>query len=157
MFRKRGQETLKDEIERWLPDEKTVSNTKKKKLLKIFSFFLLLLVVWLFRGYMVYIEGFILLITLFQSKLTAKRLQKGKLSKQNMLLAKKVRMLPWALLTSYFAFLSIVLTTCVVMYFVFHLSVGQFDCKEWFMDSLAVFLLFEIVVLQFYGIFEREV
>ena len=63
MFRKRGQETLKDEIERWLPVEKTVSNTKKKKLLKIFSFFLFLLVIWLFRGYMVYIEGFILLMS----------------------------------------------------------------------------------------------
>ena len=157
MFRKRGQETLKDEIERWLPVEKTVSDTKKKKLLKFFSLFLLLLVVWLFRGYMVYIEGFMLLITLFQSQLTAKQLQKEKLSKQNMLLQKKVRMLPWALLAIYFAFLSIVLTTCGVMYFVFHLSVGQLDCRKWFMDSLAVFLLFEIVVLQFYGIFEREV
>lgn len=157
MFRKRGQETLKDEIERWLPVEKTVSDTKRKKLLKFFSLFLLLLVVWLFCGYIVYIEGFMLLITLFQSQLTAKRLQKEKLSKQNMLLAKKVRMLPWALLAIYFAFLSIVLTTYGVMYYVFHLSIGQFDCKKWFMDSLAVFLLFEIVVLQFYGIFEREV
>ncbi|MGN0134265.1 MAG: hypothetical protein ACI4AO_06020 [Anaerotignum sp.] len=157
MFRKRGQETLKDEIERWLPDEKTAMKTEKKKYLKCFSFFLLMLVVWLFRGYMVYIEGFMLVITLFQSKLTAKRLQKGKLSKQNMLLAKKVRMLPWALLAIYFAFLSIVLTSYGVMYFVFHLSIGQFDCKKWFMDSLAVFLLFEIVALQFYGIFEREV
>lgn len=157
MFRKRGQETLKDEIERWLPDEKTVSNTKKKKLLKIFSFFLLLLVVWLFRGYVVYIGAFMLLITLFQSKLTAKRLQKEKLSKQNMLLAKKVRMLLLALLAIYFAFLSIVLTTYGVMYFACHLSVGQFDCRKWIMDSLAVFMFFEIVVLQFYGIFEREV
>ncbi|MGN1230908.1 MAG: hypothetical protein ACI4TP_03325 [Anaerotignum sp.] len=148
---------MKDEIERWLPVEKTVSNTKRKKFLKVFCVFLLLLVVWLFRGYMVYIEGFVLLITLFQSQLTAKRLQKEKLSKQNMLLAKKVRMLPWALLAIYFAFLSIVLTSYGVMYFVFHLSIGQFDCKKWFMDSLAVFLLFEIVALQFYGIFEREV
>ena len=69
---------------------------------------------------------------------------------------KKVRVLPWAILTIYFAFFAVILTVYGVLYYILRLSVG-FSVREWMKYSLPVFLLFEIVVLQLNVRMEREV
>ena len=148
MLQKKGHKTLRDDVEA-LRAEK-----RKPKTGKIFYFFLLL-VGASFPGYILYIEGFICLLSLFQCGLTLNRTKKDKRKLQKRY-EKKVRILPWAILTIYFAFFAVILTVYGVLYYVLRLSVG-FSVGEWRKYSLPVFLLFEIVVLQLNVRMEREV
>lgn len=152
MLQKKGHKTLRDDVEALRAEKR---KPKTGKIFYFFIFLLLLLVGARFPGYIIYIEGFICLLSLFQYGLTLNRTKKDKRKLQKRY-EKKVRVLPWAILTIYFAFFAVILTVYGVLYYVLRLSVG-FSVREWMKDSLPVFLLFEIVVLQLNVRMEREV
>lgn len=152
MLQKKGHKTLRDDVEALRAEKR---KPKTGKIFYFFIFLLLLLVGASFPGYIIYIEGFICLLSLFQYGLTLNRTKKDKRKLQKRY-EKKVRILPWAILTIYFAFFAVILTVYGVLYYVLRLSVG-FSVREWMKYSLPVFLLFEIVVLQLNVRMEREV
>ena len=152
MLQKKGHKTLRDDVEALRAEKR---KPKTGKIFYFFIFLLLLLVGASFPGYIIYIEGFICLLSLFQYGLTLNRTKKDKRKLQKRY-EKKVRILPWAILTIYFAFFAVILTVYGVLYYVLRLSVG-FSVGEWMKYSLPVFLLFEIVVLQLNVRMEREV
>lgn len=152
MLQKKGHKTLRDDVEALRAAKR---KPKTGKNFYFFIFLLLLLVGACFPGYIIYIEWFICLLSLFQYGSTLNRTKKDKRKLQKRY-EKKVRILPWAILTIYFAFFAVILTVYGVLYYVLRLSVG-FSVREWMKYSLPVFLLFEIVVLQLNVRMEREV
>ena len=152
MLQKKGRKTLSDDVEALRAEKR---KPKTGKIFYFFIFLLLLLVGASFPGYIIYIEGFICLLSLFQYGSTLNRTKKDKRKLQKRY-EKKVRILPWAILAIYFAFFAVILTVYGVLYYVLRLSVG-FSVREWMKYSLPVFLLFEIVVLQLNVRMEREV
>ena len=151
MLRKKGHKTLREEIEALRGEKK---KPIKRSVFYIFVFLLLLLVIMCFPGYIVFIEGVICLISLFQYMLISHRTMKEKTKLQNRY-KKKVRMLPWAILAIYFAFFAVVLTVFGVIKYVLQMP-ARFTVWEWLEKSSPVFLLFEIVALQLNLRKERE-
>ena len=151
MLRKKGHKTLREEIE-------ALRGEKKKPIDRcvfyIFVFLLLLLVIMCFPGYIVFIEGTICLISLFQYMLTSHRPKNEKTKLQNRY-KKKVRMLPWAILAIYFAFFAVVLTVYGVSRYILQMPMA-FIIWEWIEKSSSVLLLFEIAVLQLNVRIERK-
>ena len=67
MRRKKGQKTLREDVEALRAEKK---KPKDRKIFYMFLFLLLILVGSRFPGYIIYIEGFICLLSLFQYGLT---------------------------------------------------------------------------------------
>lgn len=151
MLRKKGHKTLREEIEALRGEKKKPIN---RSVFYICVFPLLLLVIMCFPGYIVFIEGAICLISIFQYMLISHRTMKEKTKLQNRY-KKKVRMLPWAILAIYFAFFAIVLTVYGVSQYILQMPMG-FIVWEWIEKSSSVLLLFEIAVLQLNVRIERK-
>ena len=151
MRRKKGQKTLREDVEALRAEKK---KPKDRKIFYMFLFLLLILVGSRFPGYIILIEGMICLISLFQYILTCHRRKKDK-SKLQKRYEEKVRMLPWAILAIYFAFFAVVLTVFGVIKYVLQMP-ARFTVWEWLEESSPVFLLFEIVALQLNLRKERE-
>ena len=151
MLRKKGHKTLREEIEALRGEKK---KPIKRSVSYIFVFLLLLLVIMCFPGYIVFIEGAICLISIFQYMLISHRTMKEKTKLQNRY-KKKVRMLPWAILAIYFAFFAVVLTVYGVSRYILQMPMA-FIIWEWIEKSSSVLLLFEIAVLQLNVRIERK-
>ena len=145
MLQKRSQRTLKEEVE--LISSPMTESRKYRKWSKILIFLLLVLVVSLFPGYIIYIEGSIFLLSLFQYLMKAKQ-QNRKKSELQKSYGNKVRMLPWALLAIYFASFALVFTGYGCIRYVFQYPAMDFDFLLWLKHSISVLLLFEIIALQ---------
>ena len=154
MFHRKGHITLKEKVEALRQGEKNRRKLRKKW--KYFGFILLFLVVWHLRRFILFIEGLLFLLSFFQYRLTRKTpdAEKSKLQIQS---TKKVRTIPLMLLAIYFVVFALIFTVYGCMYYVLHLSLGQFDFMEWLKYSISVFLLFEIVAVQICRLNEREV
>ena len=151
MRRKKGQKTLREDVEALRAEKK---KPKDRKIFYMFLFLLLILVGSRFPGYIILIEGMICLISLFQNILTCHRRKKDK-SKLQKRYEEKVRMLPWAILAIYLAFFAVVLTVYGVSRYILQMPMG-FIIWEWIEKSSSVLLLFEIAVLQLNVRIERK-
>ena len=140
MLRREKHITLQETIDSLRPDKNV---RKKRAKRKIIAIILLLLVVYLFPGYLIYIEGAICLVSLIQWVWSRKRTEKKKKRKQD-----AVRILPLVILAIYFELIGMVFITYGCMYYVFHLPVQWFPVLDWLEKSMVIFLLFEIIAIQ---------
>ena len=158
MIRKKGHQTLQDEIETLKKDtEKKKSKGKRRFLIKLI-FSLLFLSVGYFLDLLIYAVYGLLAAELMQCMVARRRFHKDKEQhKAQKQMELQIRTASETILIGYLVMVGLVISVYGSVHYILKISVVRFSVWDWLQYGFLQFLLFEVILLRYYKKFDRKV
>lgn len=158
MIRKKGHQTLRDEIEKLKKDtEKKKTKGKRWFLIKLI-FSLLFLSAGYFLDFLIYAVYGLLAAELMQCLLARRRFHKDKEQhKAQKQLELQIRTASETILIGYLVMVGLVISVYGSVHYILKISVVRFSVWDWLQYGFLLFLLFEVILLRYYKKFDRKV